>query len=89
MFRDISVSEVGPKALIADIDDFLERLDRLGLRLIWIVLGEKWILGERHDKPTPRRTFSQIGRLEEDGSVQIGDRVFFDDYDRDTGPTVG
>lgn len=89
VFRDISVINVGPRALIADIDDILKRLDKLGLRLIWTVLGEKWILGGRHDEPKPSRTFSQIARLEEDGSVQIGDRVFFDNYDKDTGPTSG
>ncbi|MDS4028752.1 MAG: hypothetical protein RKO66_01580 [Candidatus Contendobacter sp.] len=88
VFRDISVSEVGPRALIADIEDLQERLDRLGLRLIWTLLGEKWILGGHHDKATPRRTFSQIARLTEDGSIQIGDRVFFNDYDKDTGPTT-
>ena len=87
VFRDISVSEVGPRSLITDIDDLLERLDRLGFRLIWTILGEKLILGGRHDKPTPMCTFSQVARLEEDGSVQIGDRVFFDNYDKDTGPT--
>lgn len=87
VFRDISISEAGPETLIANIDDLLERLDRLRLRLIWTVLGEKWILGARHDKPTPRRTFSQIAQLKEDGSIWIGDRVFFDDYDKDTGPT--
>ena len=88
VFRDISVSEGGPRALIADIEDLQERLDRLGLRLIWTLLGEKWILGGHHDKPTPSRTFSQIAQLTEDGSIQIGDRVFFNDYDKDTGPTT-
>jgi len=87
VFRDPSFTEVGPRALISDIDDLLIRLDRLGLRLIWTLIGEKSILGGRHDTPTPRRTFSQIARLEEGGSVEIGDRVFFDDYDKDTGPT--
>ena len=87
VFRDISVLDAGPRTLIADLDDLLERLDRLGLRLIWTILGEKWILGGLHDNPTPTRIFSQIAGLNEDGSVQIGDRVFFDDYDKDTGPT--
>lgn len=86
VFRDISVLDAGPRTLIADLDDLLERLDRLGLRLIWTILGEKLILGGPHDKQTPTRTFSQIARLNEDGSVQIGARVFFDDYDKDTGP---
>lgn len=88
VFRDISVSEGGPRSLIADVHDLLERLDKLGLRIIWSVLGEKWILGGPHDRRTPTRTFSQIARLEDDGSVHIGDRVFFDDYDKDTGPIM-
>ena len=84
-FRDPSVTKDGPKALIADADELLERLDKLGLRLIWTLLGEKRILGGPHGEPTPRRTFSQIARLEEDGSVEIGKRVFFEDYKKDTG----
>lgn len=85
-FRDPSVTEDGPAALIADADDLFERLDKLGLRLFWTLLGEKWILGGPHGEPKPRRTFSQIARLEEDGSVEIGERVFFEDYGQDTGP---
>ena len=87
VFRDPSVTEVGSAALIVDVDELLGRLDKLGMCLIWSLLGEKWILGGPHDKQTPKRTFSQIARLKEDGSLQVGESVFFDDYDRDTGPT--
>ena len=45
IFRDPSVTENGPGTLIADSDELLQRLDRLGLRLIWTLLGEKWMLG--------------------------------------------
>ncbi|MEW5804738.1 MAG: hypothetical protein AB1847_21820 [bacterium] len=86
VFRDPSVTEVGPLSLMADADNLLERLDILGLRLIWTLLGEKWILGAPHDKRTPKFTFSQIAYLNEDGSVHVGKRVFFDDYDKNTGP---
>ncbi|MCP4695959.1 MAG: hypothetical protein GY862_03780 [Gammaproteobacteria bacterium] len=86
VFRDPSVTEAGPAALLADTDDLLERLNTLDLRLIWTVVGEKLILGGRYDKITPRRTFSQIACLDENGSLQIGDRVFFDDYNQDAGP---
>ena len=51
-----------------------------------MLLGEKWILGGSYDKQTPRRTFSQIAYLGEDGSLHVGERVFFDDYDEDAGP---
>ena len=86
MFRDPRVTEKGPSALIADIDDLVKRLNKIGLRMIWTVLGEKRIVGGRHDKPTPRRTFSQIAQLQKNGSLKTGEKVFFDDYDRDTGP---
>ncbi|MBI3249539.1 MAG: hypothetical protein HYZ50_23805 [Deltaproteobacteria bacterium] len=86
VFRDPSLTEGGHAALVADADDLLERLDKLGLRLMWTLLGEKLILGGPHDKPTPRRTFSQIARLDDDGSVKIDERVFFEDYNQDAGP---
>lgn len=85
VFRDPSVLESGPTALLADAEDLVERLDKLGLSLIWALLGEKQTLGVDFDGSTPGRTFSQIARLREDGSVDIGDRVFFDDYDKNTG----
>jgi hypothetical protein len=86
IFRDPSVTESGPRALIGDIDDLLKRLDKLDLCLLWTLLGEKRILGGRHDEATPRRTFSQIARLEGDGSIKFGKRVLFEDYNKDTGP---
>ena len=88
VFRDPSITEAGPASLLADIDELLERLDRLGLRLIWTLLGEKWILGGSQDERAPRRTFSQIAYLDEDGSLHAEKRVFFDDYDNDTGPNL-
>ena len=86
VFRDPSVTEIGAASLIADADELLNRLDKLGMCLIWTLLGEKWILGGRDDRETPRRTFSQIARLKEDGSLHVGERVFFDDYGADIGP---
>jgi hypothetical protein len=88
VFRDPSLTEGGPAALVVDTDDLLERLDKLGLRIIWTLLGEKLIVGGPHDTSTPQRTFSQIARLEEDGSVKIGEQVFFEDYNQDTGPLL-
>ena len=87
VFRDPSVTEAGTASLIADADELLNRLDKLGMCLIWTLLGEKWILGGRDDRETPIRTFSQIARLKEDGSLHVGERVFFDDYDADRGPS--
>ncbi|MDP2663499.1 MAG: hypothetical protein Q8R28_22520 [Dehalococcoidia bacterium] len=86
VFRDPSVTEAGARSLIVDADELLGRLNRLGLRLIWTLLGEKWILGGPHDNHTPRRTFSGVAYLGEDGLVHVGDRVFFEDYDQDAGP---
>jgi len=86
VFRDPSLTETGPASLLVDADELPERLERLGLRLIWTLLGEKCILGGSHDEQTPRRTFSQIAYLEKDGSVRVGERVFLDGYGKDAGP---
>ena len=86
IFLDPSVTKEGPAALLADADELADLLEKLEMCMIWTLLGEKWILGGRNDWETPRRTFSQIARLEEDGSLCIGERVFFDDYDADRGP---
>ncbi|HNP96029.1 MAG TPA: hypothetical protein PKJ63_10385 [Cyclobacteriaceae bacterium] len=86
VFRDPSVTQDGPPSLLADAGDLLDRLDKIGMRLIWTLLGEKRILGEHHDSRTPMRTFSQVAHLNEEGSLQIGKRVFFLDYNQDTGP---
>ena len=88
VFFDPSTAHYKSRALIADIDELLRILERQEQRLIWTLLGEKWILGGRHDTPSPRRTFSQIALLEKDGSIKIGDRVFFDNYDKDTEPFI-
>jgi len=88
VFRDPAITESGPASLIVDVDDLLESMKRLGLRLIWTLIGEKWILGGPYDKPAPRQTFSQIASLNADGSRRIGKRVFFEDYDQDTRPLM-
>ena len=89
VFRDPSITEGGPLSFIVDADDFVRRLERLGLRIIWTMLGEKLIRGGLHNRQMPRRTFSQIASLTEDSSLQVGDRAFFDDYDEATGPRQG
>ncbi len=86
IFRDPSVTEEGPGSLIADADKLLSRLEKLGMCLIWTLLGEKWIIGGPRDRKLPIRTFSQIAHLNEDGSLHVGERVFFDNYDTDRGP---
>ena len=88
VFRDPSVREVGPASLLVDADDLPEQLERIGFKLIWTLLGEKMILGGSHNERTPRRTFSQIAYLDKDGSLRTEKRVFFYDYDRDTGPNL-
>lgn len=86
IFIDPSLIGCGPQSLLVDVDELSTRLEKLGLALIWTVLGEKWILGGSSSTgPRPQRTFSQIARLMPDGSIAIGDRVFFDDYNQDVG----
>jgi len=86
VFRDPSVTERSPSALIAEVDDLCERLDEQGLRLIWTLFGKKMIAGGPDDRPPLRRTFSQVAQLKDDGTVMFDDLVFFDDYDQNTGP---
>lgn len=88
VFCDPSIKEAGPASLLVDAEELLKQLNRLGMRLIWTLLGEKIIIGGPHFEQTPRRTFSQLAYLEEDGSVHVGERIFFDDYNRDTGPNL-
>jgi hypothetical protein len=84
VFRDPSASEGGTATLLADLDDLLLRLKKLGHRLVWTLLGQKQVLGEKADR-TPRVTYSQTAYLNEDGTIIVGDRVFFDDCDKDQG----
>jgi hypothetical protein len=84
VFRDPSATEGGPATLLADLDDLLLRLEHLGFRLMWTLLGEKYVLGDLGFN-TPRVTYSQPAFLNKDGSITVGDRVFFEDYDRDQG----
>ena len=87
VFRDPSMVDPGPASLLADVKDLQERLERLELCVMWTLLGEKVILDYRHDNKMPiRKTFSQIASLDADGSMRFGERVFFDDYERDASP---
>ncbi len=88
VFRDPSATELGPSALIADVSDLLSRLQQTSRRLIWTLLGEKWIIGGRRDCDMHRRTFSQVALANEDGSLEVSDLVFFDDYDQAKGPAL-
>lgn len=84
VFRDPSVMGLGPSSLLANSDELQERLRNLGFRLVWTLLGEKMIVNESADN-FQRRTFSQSAYLSGSGSLKIGKRVFFDDYEQDTG----
>lgn len=86
VFRDPHCSEGGKPAMIADADDLPVRLKRLGYRVIWTLLGEKWILGGQHTERLPHFTYSQLAWLAEDGAIKVGERRFFEDYNLDTGP---
>lgn len=87
VFRDPSVSEGGPSALLAETGDLLLRLEKLGCRLVWTLLGEKYVLGDQ-TCDTPRVTYSQTAFLNADGSITVGDRAFFDDNNKDQGPAT-
>lgn len=84
VFRDPSASEDGPATLLADLDDLLPRLEKLGFRIVWTLLGEKCVLGDQ-SRNTPSVTYSQTAYLNKDGSITVGDRLFFANYDNDQG----
>ena len=86
VFQDPSLSKIGPSTLMGDVDYISYCLNKLEMRLIWTLLGEKWILGNHSTRQIPGRTFSQIAYLNEDNSVHVGDRMFFANYNQDTGP---
>ena len=88
VFRDPSITEIGPGSLLAEEQDLVERLDRLGLAVLWTLVGEKTILGGPGREATPRRIFSQIACLQDDGSIEIGERVFFEDYEQNAEPST-
>lgn len=84
IFRDPSASEGGPSSLLADMNDLLPRLKKMGRRIVWTLLGEKYVLGETVPR-APRVIYSQTACLNNDGTITVGDRVFFENYDKDLG----
>ena len=89
VFRDPSVTEGGAATLIADAQDLAHRLKAMERCLIWTMWGEKIILGGSIDRSHPLRTFSQVAHMRKDGSVEVSDRVFFEDYGQAVGfPTT-
>jgi len=88
VFRDPSATELGPSALIGDMDDLAERLQWLNRRLLWTLIGQKWVLGGSPDRARVGRTFSQVALLNADGALEFGPLAFFDDYEQATGPAL-
>ena len=86
VFQDPAVTVIAPSALMGDVDYVSCCLDNLGLRLVWTLIGAKWMLGGPPTQRTPRYTFSQVAYLCEDNSVQAEKLVFSEDNGRDAGP---
>lgn len=81
---DPSVAESGPMALLAEDEDLRERLSRLGLGLIWTMLGEKMVVrGGVGDGVI--RPFGQVARLLPDGQLEASELFLFDDFDDRSG----
>jgi len=78
IFRDPSFTENGPSSLMTDAQDLLERLDKIGKRLIWSLIGEKYSMSSA-GQVTERRSFSQVAQLQRNGLVRFGERAFFQD----------
>jgi len=79
VFFDPRFKYGGPAALLSDIDDLVLRLDKIGYRLLWTVLGEKRILGD-YNNQTPGISYSQLAWLTKNGTIEVGSRHFFDKY---------
>ena len=86
VFRDPSLTDGGPTSLMVDANELNLRLNDLKLGIIWTLLGEKWIVGGRHSTRRSRRSFSQVAYRKCDGSTEVGELTFFDDFDASTGP---
>jgi len=76
VFCDPRVVGGGPTALLADINDLLPRLDKMGSRLVWTLLGEKSIVDDKRNQ-TPPLYYSQMAVLNKDGVVTVRKRSFF------------
>ena len=88
VFRDPAITEEGAGTLIVDNDELLKRLDKLEMQLIWILCVEKRILGGSRYQSGLQGIFSQIALLNNDGSLCFGKQVFYDDYDKNSGPKL-
>lgn len=86
LFQDPSVTEKGPRSLLADADKLGACIDKRGYQLIWTLLGEKLVAGGLRGWARPRRTFSQVARLHRSGRLQVGELACFDNYDASLGP---
>lgn len=78
VFRDPSVTQAGSSALLADAEELSLRLEKLGLSVIWTLLGEKMVRGNGFENCRPRRIFCQIARLRTNGSTQASKITFFE-----------
>lgn len=81
IFRDPSFTENGPPSLLANMCDLPDRLSKNKRRLIWVLTGEKYATAGT-DQVKFRTTFNQAALLNKNGSVEFGERVFFNDRGR-------
>lgn len=67
-FFDPAVIEEGPQAALVDRTLFLERMKAADLVPIWVIAGEKSVIGQPHDKGGygGRRTFTSVYWLDGD-----------------------
>jgi hypothetical protein len=89
VFLDPSVIGGGPQSLLAAPGYLLEWLAERDMQLIWTLLGQKQILGGTRDEQGRELTFSQVARLGADGTLRVGDLVFFEDWEQEASPSYG
>lgn len=82
VFKDPRIETGGHLGMIADFEDLNDRLKKLRYSLIWVMRGEKLLIN--HDL-NGRKLFTQIAWMSANGKMNIGKRMFFENFDSTKG----
>ena len=77
---DPSVYEKGPACLLVRKDYILKALKESGLKMMWIVQGEKQILGNSVDQPRFDHTIEGFYHIDDNGTVMGDIRSYIQNY---------
>jgi len=85
IFIDPSVYKGGPSSLFTDSQDFINRLNEMGYRLIWIMFGCKQVINKESFITIHENTFSQIANLDKKGVIKCSKIYIFSDSSKNMG----